>query len=310
MKVLIAGSSGLVGSALVRLYKNLNHHVIGVNTKNLDLFDREATFKFIADCNPDLIIDAAAKAGGIQANNLNPTKFLSENLRIQCNLMDAAANARIEKFVFLGSSCIYPRDCKQPIKEEYLLTGHLEPTNSAYAIAKIAGIEGIKAVRKQLGLKWISLMPTNVYGSNDNFNLESSHVLPAILRKIVEAKEDNLARITLWGDGSSLREFIYADDLASATEFAVRNYDSNLHLNVGTQTEFTIRDLAEIISKKVGFEGEIAWDLTKPNGTPRKVLDSSRIYSLGWKPNFDLDRGVDLTLKWYLRARKEGTVRL
>jgi GDP-L-fucose synthase len=223
--------------------------------------------------------------------------------------MSAAHEAKVDKFVFLGSSCIYPRDCDQPIREEYLLSGPLEQTNSAYAIAKIAGIELVNSYRKQFGYKWISLMPTNLYGPKDNYNLESSHVLPALIRRFVEAEQNDAREVVLWGDGSPLREFLHVDDLASAVFFATQEYDSDLHLNIGTGMEVTIMELARKIAMAVGFEGEIKWDLSKPTGTPRKVLDVSRITALGWSPSITLDDGIISTIKWYRDAVSRGEVR-
>jgi GDP-L-fucose synthase len=246
-----------------------------------------------------VIIDAAAVAGGIGANNAYPVEFLSRNLQIQSNLMDAAHAADVERFVFLGSSCIYPRDCPQPIKEEYLMTGPLEVTNSAYAVAKIAGIELIKSYRKQHGRHWISLMPTNIYGPRDNFNLETSHVLPALINRFVTAKLQGTSKVTLWGTGKPKREFLHSTDLAKATLFALENYDGDEQLNVGTGEDMSIKELAELIAKESGFEGEIAWDSSKPDGTPRKVLDISRIKTIGWLPSVGISEGVRETISWF-----------
>ena len=310
MRVVIAGNTGLVGSALAKKYTDLNFEVIGINSKVLDLLDRNATFKFIKDAKPDLIIDAAAKVGGILANNNFPADFLSQNLQIQCNLMDSALENGVQKFVFLGSSCIYPRDCSQPIKEEYLLTGKLESTNSAYAIAKIAGIEAVKSINYQHKTDWISLMPTNVYGPNDNFNLENSHVLPALIRKFIEAAEKKEPSVVLWGDGSAMREFIHSDDLADAIVFSTREYHGSEHMNLGTGEEISIKDLAFLIATLTGFDGEIIWDSSKPNGTPRKILDCSKLNSLGWKSKINLKTGVDQTIKWYKKEIKLGKVKI
>jgi len=310
MKVLIAGSSGLVGSALLQKYLKNNFEVIAINRSTLDLLNREATFDAIKKIKPKLVIDSAALVGGIQYNSKHPTEFLSNNLQIQCNLMDASLDARIENLIFLGSSCIYPRDCAQPIKEEYLMTGPLEPTNSGYAVAKIAGIEAVNSVRKQYGFNWISVMPTNVYGPNDNFNLENAHVLPALIRKFIEAKESNQSVIKIWGDGSAKREFIHSSDLADAISFLQENYNNDSHINIGVGYDVNISDLANMISEATGYRGDISWDLTKPNGTPRKLLDSSRISQLGWKPKIDLENGIQETIKWFLEARATNTVRL
>jgi GDP-L-fucose synthase len=310
MSVLIAGVSGLAGSAIARAFIAQGEDVIGVNRAVVDLMDLEATRKFLKAKTPSLVIDAAAKVGGIGANAAKPVEFLSDNLRIQSNLMQAAFEADVEKFVFLGSSCIYPRDCAQPIKEEYLMTGPLEETNSAYAIAKIAGIEMINSYRKEYGLRWISLMPTNLYGSHDNFNLQDSHVLPALIRKFVEAQAAGQSEVTLWGSGSPLREFLHVDDLASAVLVANEKYDQSVHLNVGTGNDISIKELATLIATLAGFKGEISWDSSKPDGTPRKVLDVSRINSLGWKPTIRLEEGIQSTIKWFKAAVEKGEARL
>lgn len=303
MKTLIAGSTGLVGSAIVRALKESGQEVIEVSSKIVDLTNREATFNFLQEKKPDLVIDAAAKVGGIGANNSLPVDFLSVNLQIQTNLMDAAHAAQVEKFIFLGSSCIYPRQSPQPIKEEYLLTGPLESTNSAYALAKIAGIELIKSYRKQYGHKWISLMPTNLYGPNDNFDLESSHVLPALINRFVTAVDTGIDKVTLWGSGQVLREFLHVDDLAQAVITAAEKYDGASHLNIGSGKDLTIQALAELISKQAGFNGKINWDRDKPDGTPRKVLDISRIKSFGWEPKISLNDGITQTIDWYRKNR-------
>jgi GDP-L-fucose synthase len=271
--------------------------------------DREATIAFIKKVKPTIVVDAAAKVGGIGANNAFPVEFLADNVRIQSNLMEAAHAADVEKFIFLGSSCIYPRDCAQPIKEEYLLTGPLEETNSAYAIAKIAGIELIKSFRKEYGRKWISLMPTNLYGPRDNFELQGSHVLPAFIRRFVEAQEQNRAKETLWGTGSPMREFLHVDDLASAVVLAGEKYDSAQHMNIGSGEDLTIKALAEMVADAAGFKGEIAWDSSKPDGTPRKVLDVTKVKSLGWEPAISLKDGIASTIEWYIDATAKGVSR-
>ena len=303
MTILVAGGSGLVGSAIVRELKRLNKDVIGISSKDVDLLDRSQTFEFINNLKPAAIIDSAAKVGGIGGNNSYPVEFLSQNLQIQSNLMDAAHAAKVSKFVFLGSSCIYPKDCAQPIKEEYLLTGALEQTNSAYAVAKIAGIELIKSYRKEYGYKWISLMPTNMYGPNDNFDLENGHVLPVLIRKFIEAKRSDSGKVTLWGSGSPLREFLHVDDLAKAIVLCMDKYDDSRQINIGSGQEVSIKDLADKISKAVGFSGEISWDSSKPDGTMRKILDSSKIANLGWKPLISLDQGIASTVEWYLQNK-------
>jgi len=303
MTILVAGGSGLVGSAIVRELKKLNQDVIGISSKDVDLLDRIKTFEFIKSLKPTSIIDCAAKVGGIGGNNSYPVEFLSQNLQIQSNLMDAAHEAKVSKFVFLGSSCIYPRDCAQPIKEEYLLTGALEQTNSAYAVAKIAGIELIKSYRKEYGHKWISVMPTNMYGPNDNFDLENGHVLPVLIRKFIEAKQSGSGKVTLWGSGSPLREFLHVDDLAKAVVLCMDKYDDSKQINIGSGQEVSIKDLADKISKAVGFNGELIWDSSKHDGTMRKVLDSSKIAKLGWKPLISLDQGIASTVEWYLQNK-------
>jgi GDP-L-fucose synthase len=309
MTIVVAGGTGLAGSAIVRAYQAAGEEVIPVSRKVVDLLDRDATFKFIKEVKPALIVDAAAKVGGIGANNSFPVEFLSDNMRIQSNLMEAAHAADVEKFIFLGSSCIYPRDCAQPIKEEYLLTGPLEETNSAYAVAKIAGIELIKSFRKEYGRSWISLMPTNLYGINDNFELQGSHVLPAFIRRFVEAAEKNAPVETLWGSGSPKREFLHVDDLASAVVHLGKNYNSSEHLNIGTGEDLTIKELAQLVAELSGFNGELAWDSSKPDGTPRKVLDVSKAKALGWSPKISLRDGIASTIAWYKDATAKGEVR-
>ena len=307
MTIVVAGSSGLVGSAIVRYYEGIGQKVIGVNRAVVDLLDSKATTDFLRATKPDLVIDAAAKVGGIGANNSFPVEFLNDNLRIQSNLMEAAHKADVARFVFLGSSCIYPRECPQPIKEEYLLTGPLEQTNSAYAIAKIAGIELIKSYRKEFGRSWISLMPTNLYGPHDNFDLANSHVLPALIRRFSEASATST--VTLWGSGKPKREFLHVDDMASAVALCAENYDDERHLNIGSGVDSTIAELAQLVAGAAGFTGEIAWDTSKPDGTPRKVMDVSRVKSLGWSPKISLSDGIAQTIAWYRKANAEGVVR-
>jgi GDP-L-fucose synthase len=309
MTIVVAGATGLAGSAIVRAYEKAGKEVIGVNRSVCDLLDRDATIDFIKKTKPEIVVDAAAKVGGIGANNAYPVEFLADNVRIQSNLMEAAHAADVEKFIFLGSSCIYPRDCAQPIKEEYLLTGPLEETNSAYAVAKIAGIELIKSFRKEYGRSWISLMPTSLYGINDNFELQGSHVLPAFIRRFVEAAEKNASVETLWGSGSPKREFLHVDDLAAAVVHLGKNYDSSEHLNIGTGEDLTIKELAELVAELAGFNGELAWDSSKPDGTPRKVLDVSKAKALGWVPKISLRDGVASTIAWYKDATAKGEVR-
>ena len=299
MSILVAGSTGLVGSAIVRELNATGKPIVGISSKDVDLLDRAATFKFVKDFKPSVVIDAAARVGGIGANNAHPVDFLTQNIQIQSNLMDAAHEAAVKNFVFLGSSCIYPKNSAQPIKEEYLLTGELESTNSAYAIAKIAGIELIKSYRKQFGHKWISVMPTNLYGPNDNFDLQNSHVFPALIRKFVDAKRTNAPSVTLWGTGTPKREFLHVDDLAKAVLICLEKYDSDQHINIGSGEDLSIKELALKVSKAAGFTGEVIWDSTKPDGTPRKVLDVTKIKNLGWKPSISLDEGIIQTIQWY-----------
>jgi len=308
MSIVVAGDTGLVGSAIFQLLKANRENVVGINSKIVDLLDRRATFEFISDIKPSAVIDAAAIVGGIGANNAFPVDFLSKNLQIQTNLMDASHNANVERFVFLGSSCIYPRECPQPMKEEYLLTGPLETTNSAYAIAKIAGIELIKSYRKQFKARWISLMPTNMYGPNDNFSLESGHVLPALVNRFLSAVRNGDREVTLWGSGNPKREFLYSHDLARATVFLMENYDEDSHINVGSGEDLPINELARLIAQEAGFSGEIKWDSSKPDGTPRKLLDVSRLRSLGWSPTVTLEEGIRLTIEWF--KQNESKVRL
>ena len=300
MTILVAGATGLAGSAIVRELTRIGRPVVGISSKDVDLLDRNATFDYLNKLKPNIVIDAAARVGGISANNAYPVDFLSENIRIQTNLIDAAHSAKVEKFVFLASSCIYPKHCPQPIKEEYVLTGELEPTNSSYAIAKLAGIELIKSYRKQFGYRWISVMPTNLYGPNDNFDLESSHVFPALIRRFIEANKSNINLVNLWGTGEPKREFLHVDDLAKAIIFCIETYDSDIHINIGTGIDITIKDLAEKIAEVTGFTGKIIWDTTREDGTPQKVLDIQKITDLGWKPSISLDQGIKLTVEWYL----------
>ena len=303
MTILIAGASGLAGSAIVRELTRIGKPVVGISSKDVDLLDREATFNYIGSLKPKVIIDAAARVGGIASNNTYPVEFLSENIQIQTNLMDAAHSAKVEKFVFLASSCAYPKNCPQPIKEEYVLTGTLESTNSAYAIAKLAGIELIKSYRKQFGHRWISVMPTNLYGPNDNFDLESGHVFPALIRKFIEAKKSNVSSVNLWGTGKPKREFLHVDDFAKAVIVCLSNYDSDQQINIGTGIDITIAELGEKIAKNIGFSGTLNFDLSKEDGTSQKVLDIQKIINLGWKPTINLDQGISLTVEWYLENK-------
>ncbi len=309
MTIVVAGATGLAGSAIVRAFGKAGKEVVGINRSVVDLLDLQATKKFLKDVAPSMVIDAAARVGGIGANNAFPVEFLTDNIRIQSNLMDAAHDAKVGRFIFLGSSCIYPRDCAQPIKEEYLMTGPLERTNSAYAIAKIAGIELINSYRKEYGHKWISLMPTNLYGPNDNFELQGSHVLPAFIRRFVEATERNAPTETLWGTGAPKREFLHVDDLANAVLIASEKYDSSMHLNIGSGEDLSIKELAELVADIAGYKGEIKWDSSKPDGTPRKVLDVTKAKSLGWTPAISLRDGIASAMNWYKEATAKGVSR-
>ena len=304
-KIYIAGHRGMVGSACWRALTLAGYtNLIGKTSKELDLRDQNAVEDFIKTQNPVAIIDAAARVGGILANDSYPYEFLMNNMLIQNNLIRSAHENNIEKFIFLGSSCIYPKFSPQPIKEEYLLTDELEPTNQWYAIAKISGVKLIEALRKQFGRDYVSLMPTNLYGPNDNFDLETSHVLPAVIRKFHEAKENHNSKVTLWGSGSAFREFLHVDDLGQAVLFALEHkLDDHLY-NVGSGSDLTIKALAEMIQKVVGHSGDIVWDETKPDGTPKKLMDSSKLNLLGWRATIDLEKGIKMTYEWFLENIK------
>ena len=300
-KVYVAGHNGLVGSAIVRALKTAGAgEIIGWSSKELDLRDRSATFDAITEARPDIIIDAAAKVGGIMANSTFPVEFLRDNSMIQTNVMDAAHSNDIDRLLFLGSSCIYPRHATQPIRESSLMTGPLEPTNQAYAMAKISGIYYIEAHREQYGRHWISAMPTNLYGPRDNFDLQSSHVLPAFIRRFHEAKVSGASTVTVWGTGAPRREFLHVDDLANACLMLLSNYDSGQTINVGCGEDLPIKERAETVADVVGFTGTIEWDSSKPDGMPRKLLDTSRINSLWWTPQISLRDGLTSTYAWYL----------
>jgi GDP-L-fucose synthase len=296
----VAGHRGLVGSALVRALRAQGHHNLLLRTRaELDLTCQAAVDRFIKEVRPDWVFLAAARVGGIVANRDAPAEFIRDNLAIELNVIDAAWRAGVEKLAFLGSSCIYPRLAPQPIKEEYLLTGPLEPTNESYAVAKIAGIRLAQAYATQYGFNAISLMPTNLYGEEDNFDPATSHVLPALIRKFHEAKVNGLPEVTVWGSGRPRREFLHVDDLAEASLALMRHYDDPGVINVGTGADITIRDLAGLVARIVGYSGGVRFDTTMPDGTPRKLLDVSRLRAMGWKPKIDLEEGVRRTYLWY-----------
>ena len=301
-RIYVAGHNGLVGSALWRAFTAAGYsNLVGRSSAELDLRNREATSAFLSAERPELIVDAAARVGGIGANNAKPAEFLSDNLRIQLNLMDAAVEFGVKRFLFLGSSCVYPKFAPQPITEDALLTGTLEPTNDAYAIAKIAGILHIQAIRREFGLHYISAMPTNLYGPNDNFDLETSHVLPAMIRRFHEAKLAEVESVTLWGSGRPLREFLHVDDLAAACISLLEHYDAPEPINVGTGEDSSILEIAELVADVVGYRGRIEWDTEMPDGTPRKLLDVTKLKALGWEPKITLRDGLSSTYDWYLQ---------
>jgi GDP-L-fucose synthase len=298
--IFIAGHRGLAGSAILRELKREGYsELITRSRADLDLTDRPAVQRFFSECRPKVVVVAAAKVGGIHANNVYPVEFLLENLKIQNNLIESAYESGAEKLLFLGSSCIYPKFAEQPISEESLLTGALEPTNEAYAIAKIAGIKLCQAYARQYERNFISVMPTNLYGPGDNFDLNNSHVLPALLRKVHEAKRNGASEVAVWGSGNPKREFLHVDDLAAACRFLLEKYDSPEIINVGCGADVSIRELAELICEVVGFNGQLAFDSSKPDGTPRKLLNIARLQQLGWKPRLSLRDGIRQTYDWY-----------
>ena len=300
-KIYVSGHRGMVGSAIVRELNRLGYHnIITRASKELDLRNQEAVASFYKETQPEYVFVAAAKVGGIHANNVYRADFLYDNLMIQNNLIHGAYVNKVKKLMFLGSSCIYPKLAPQPLKEEYLLSGYLECTNEPYAIAKITGIKMCEAYRDQYGCNFISAMPTNLYGLNDNYHPENSHVLPALIRKFHEAKEQNASEVTIWGDGSPMREFLFADDLANALVYLMLNYDEKQFVNVGYGSDITIKELAETIARVVGFEGNHVYDSSKPNGTPRKLMDSSRLFATGWKPSIDLEKGIGIAYQDFL----------
>jgi GDP-L-fucose synthase len=300
-KIYVAGHRGLVGSAIVRMLNEKGYtNIVSRTSKELDLRDKFAVDSFFAEEKPEFVFLAAAKVGGIVANNEFPADFIRDNLLIQTNIIDAAYRNNVEKLLFLGSTCIYPKMAPQPLKEEYLLTGLLEPTNEPYAIAKIAGIKMCESYNRQYGTEYISVMPTNLYGENDNFDLHTSHVLPALIRKFHEAQENNSEFVEVWGTGTPKREFLYADDLADACIYLINNYVGNEIVNIGVGEDISIKELAETVKEVVGFTGDIKFDTTKPDGTPRKLVDVTKLNSLGWKATTSLDEGLKKAYNWFL----------
>jgi GDP-L-fucose synthase len=299
-KIYVAGHRGLVGSAIVRNLKEKGYtNIIGKTHLELDLKDQNSVRKFFEEEKPEYVFLAAAKVGGINANNTCPADFIYENLEIQNNVIKVAFDYKVEKLLFLGSSCIYPKMCPQPIKEEYLLSGYLEPTNEGYALAKISGLKMCQFFKRQYGVNFISCMPTNLYGTNDNFDLNSSHVMPALIRKFHEAKVNNEDFVEVWGTGKPLREFLYVDDMADGCVFLMENYDGEEHVNIGTGKEVTIKELAEMIKEVVGFKGKLRFNTEKPDGTPRKLLDVGKLESVGWKYKIELKEGIEKSYEWF-----------
>ncbi|MCR5790451.1 MAG: GDP-L-fucose synthase [Lachnospiraceae bacterium] len=304
-KIYVAGHRGLVGSAIVRSLERKGYsNIIGRTHRELDLLNQAAVQAFFEEEKPEYVVLAAAKVGGINANNTMPADFAYENMQIQCNVIKCAHDHKVKKLLFLGSSCIYPRLAPQPIPEDALLTGPLETTNEAYAIAKISGLEMCKFFKRQYGDDFISCMPTNLYGPFDNYDLQNSHVLPAMIRKFHEAKVNHAETVTLWGTGSPLREFLYVDDMADACVFLLENYSGEQHVNIGTGKEVTIKELAELVKNAVGFEGEIVWDTSMPDGTPRKLNDVSKLHSLGFTHKVELPEGIQMAYQWFLENQE------
>lgn len=299
-KIYVAGHRGLVGSAIVRNLQSKGYsNIVGRTHKELELTDQQAVRAFFEEEKPDVVVLAAAKVGGINANNTTPAEFIYDNLQVQCNVIQCCHQYGVKKLLFLGSTCIYPKMAPQPIPEDALLTGPLETTNEAYAVAKIAGMEMCKFYKRQYGDDFISCMPTNLYGPHDNYDLKGSHVLPAMIRKFHEAKLSNAPSVELWGTGTPLREFLYVDDMADACVFLLENYDGEQHVNIGTGKEVTIRELAEMVKKTVGFEGEIIWNDSMPDGTPRKLTDVTKLHSLGWRHKVELEEGIGMAYDWF-----------
>lgn len=299
-KIYVAGHRGLVGSAIVRNLQSKGYrNIVGRTHVELDLTNQAAVVRFFEEEKPDVVVLAAAKVGGINANNTKPAEFAYENMQVQCNVIKSCHDYKVKKLLFLGSTCIYPRMAPQPIPEDALLTGPLEETNEAYAIAKIAGLEMCKFFMRQYGDDFISCMPTNLYGPHDNYNLKDSHVLPAMIRKFHEAKMNGAATVELWGTGSPLREFLYVDDMADACVFLLENYSGEQHVNIGTGKEVTIKELAETVCKTVGFEGKIVWNKDMPDGTPRKLTNVDKLHEMGWHHKVELEEGVKLAYDWF-----------
>lgn len=299
-KIYVAGHRGLVGSAIVRNLKSKGYNnIVGRTHKELELTDQQAVRAFFEEERPDVVVLAAAKVGGINANNTTPAEFIYDNMQVQCNVIHCCHQYGVKKLLFLGSTCIYPKMAPQPIPEDALLTGPLETTNEAYAVAKIAGMEMCKFYKRQYGDDFISCMPTNLYGPHDNYDLSGSHVLPAMIRKFHEAKLNHAPSVELWGTGTPLREFLYVDDMADACVFLLENYNGEQHVNIGTGKEITIKELAEMVKKTVGFEGEIIWNDSMPDGTPRKLTDVTKLHSLGWRHKVELEEGIRMAYDWF-----------
>lgn len=306
-KIYVAGHRGLVGSAIVRNLKEKGYtNIIGKTHKELDLTNQQSVREFFENERPDIVVLAAAKVGGINANNTTPAEFAYENMQIQCNVIKCAHDYKVKKLLFLGSTCIYPRLAPQPIPEDALLTGPLEETNEAYAIAKISGLEMCKFFKRQYGDNFISCMPTNLYGPHDNYDLSGSHVMPAMIRKFHDAKQNNSRNVELWGTGAPLREFLYVDDMADACVFLLENYDGEQHVNIGTGKEVTIKELAEAVRRVVGFEGDIIWNKDMPDGMPRKLTDVTKIHKLGWTHKVELEEGIKLAYDWFKENIKDA----